>query len=302
MELSQLRTFCLAATEKSFSKAAQKLHLTQPAVTLQIKNLEAEIGEALFERLGRSIILTPAGETLLSFAQPLLNLADQALDTVRQFTNQRGRLTIGAGSTTTIYRLPDLLQQYHRACPQVEIRIRNGDSELISGLVSENAVDLGLVTTINNLPTFIRTIPLFKDGIWLVAPPNYPSQITPSRLAAESLILYRAGSGFRRYLEDQFHKYRFTPRVTMELESIEATIRLVRSGLGLAFLPEIAVKEELANGLLKTVKVKGWNQMSRQTYLILRQDKYLTWPIKAFLDLTRELPKIDAARKTRATI
>lgn len=289
MELNQLRTFLLAATEHSFSKAAEILHLTQPAVTQQIKNLEAEMGEVLFERLGRTLVLTPAGETLHTFAQPLLNLADQALETVRQFTNQRGRLTIGAGSTNTIYRLPNLLQHYHNDCPQVELRIRNGDSELITRLVYENAVDLGLVTTINTLPSIIRTIPLFKDGIWLVAPPNYPSLITANDLASESLILYRAGSGFRRYLEDQFRKNKFTPKVTMELESIEAIIRLVRSGLGLAFLPEVAIKEELTNGLLKTIKVEEWRQMSRQTHLILRRDKYLTWPIKAFLKLIDEL-------------
>ncbi len=286
MELNQLRTFHLAATEHSFSKAAQILHLTQPAITQQIKNLEAEMGEALFERLGRTLVLTPAGEALLSFAQPLLNLADQALETVRQFTNERGRLTIGAGSTNTIYRLPNLLQHYHHDCPQVELRIRNGDSELITGLVYENAIDLGLITTINNnFPSIIRATPFFKDGIWLVAPPGYPSSMTPTQLASESLILYRAGSGFRRYLEDQFRSCRFTPKVTMELESIEAIIRLVRSGLGLAFLPEIAVKEEIANGVLKLIKVKGWPEFYRQTFLILREDKYLTWPIKAFLKL-----------------
>lgn len=289
MELNQLRTFLTAASEHSFSKAAETLHLTQPAVTQQIKNLEAEMGEVLFERLGRTLALTPAGETLLTFTQQLLNLADHTLETVRQFGNQRGRLTIGAGTTNTIYRLPNLLQHYHRGYPQVELRIRSGDSELITRLVYENAVDLGLVTTINTLPSIIRITPLFKDGIRLVAPSNYPSLITATDLASESLILYRAGSGFRRYLEEQFRNYQFKPKVTMELESIEAIIRLVRSGLGLAFLPEVAVKEELTNKLLKTIKVEGWDEMTRQTYLILRHDKYLTWPIKAFLELLKKL-------------
>lgn len=285
MELNQLRTFLLAAAEHSFSKAAETLHLTQPAVTQQIKSLETELGEVLFERLGRTLVLTPAGEALLTFAQPILNLADQALETISRFSNEKGRLTIGSGSTNTIYRLPDLLHHYHRNYPRVEFRIRNGDSELITRLVYENAVDLGLITTINNLPGIIEAKPLFTDGIWLVAPPNFPGQISMADLASEPLILYRAGSGFRRYLEDQFKIYSFTPRVTMELESIEAIIRLVRSGLGLAFLPEIAVAEELASGLLKTVKIEGWREMSRRTYLIIRRDKYLTWPIKTFLDL-----------------
>lgn len=285
MELHQLRAFLLAATERSFSKTAETLHLTQPAVTQQIKNLEKELGEVLFERLGRTLVLTPAGEALLTFAQPILNLADQAVETVSRFSNERGRLTIGAGSTNTIYRLPALLQHYRGSCPRVEIRIRNGDSELITRLVYDNTLDLGLVTTINNLPGIIEAKPLFRDGIWLVAPAGYPAVISTADLALEPLILYRAGSGFRRYLEDRFQEYQFTPKVAMELESIEAIIRLVRSGLGLAFLPEIAVVEELAGGLLRTVKIEGWHEMFRQTFLLIRKDKYLTWPIKAFLDL-----------------
>lgn len=289
MELNQLRTFLRAATEHSFSKAAETLHLTQPAVTQQIKNLELELGGALFERLGRTLVLTPAGEALLTFAQPILNLADQALETIGQFTNERGRLTIGAGSTNTIYRLPNLLRDYHHNYPQVELKVRNGDSELITRLVYENSIDLGLITTINNLPSIITATTLYKDHIWLVAPPSYPMEISATNLGFESLILYRAGSGFRRYLEDQFHKYRFTPKVNMELESIEAIIRLVRSGLGLAFLPEIAVAEEFNNGMLRQIRVEGWEEMFRQTYLIHRRDKYLTWPIKAFMELVSKM-------------
>lgn len=289
MELNQLRTFLKAATDHSFSKAAVSLHLTQPAVTQQIKNLELELGEALFERLGRTLVLTPAGEALLNFAQQILNLTDLALETIGQFTNERGRLTIGAGSTNTIYRLPNLLRHYHHNYPQVELRIRNGDSELITGLVYENSIDLGLITTINNLQPIITATPLYKDRIWLVTPPDYPTEISVTDLAFESLILYRAGSGFRRYLEDQFYKYQFSPKVNMELESIEAIIRLVRSGLGLAFLPEIAVAEEFSNGMLQKIKIEGWEEMFRQTYLIYRRDKYLTWPIKAFIELVGKM-------------
>lgn len=282
MDLNQLRTFQLVASYKSFSKAARSLHLTQPAVTLQIKNLEEELGELLIERLGHSLSLTPAGEVLLNYTQQILNLTDQALVTIRQFSMTRGRLTIGAGTTNTIFRLPGILQVYHQNFPQIEVQIRSGDSELISRLVYENTVDLGLVTTIN--PGInLNNIPLFEDQILLIAPQNFRSKITIHELEAESLILFRTGSGFRRFLEEKFHECHFTPKVTMELESIEAIIRLVESGLGLAFLPEIAIKEELNNGALKKVALQGWESVVRQTFLIYRHDKYLTWPIKAFL-------------------
>ena len=282
MDLNLLRTFQLVAQYQSFSRAATELHLTQPAVTMQIKNLETESGELLFERLGRGLALTPAGEALLVYAEQINNLSEQASETLRHFSKERGRLTIGAGTTNTIFRLPEILQEYQRNYPQIEIRIRNGNSDLITGLVTENAVDLGLVTTID--PTArLQNIPLFSDQIWLVAPSNYPTVIQPAALSSESLILFRAGSGFRRYLDEQFQSYRFKPRVTMELESIEAIIRLVHSGLGLSFLPEVAVIEEINAAKLRRVEVSGWQPMSRQTFLIHRYDKYLTWPIRAFL-------------------
>ncbi|MGE5583178.1 MAG: LysR substrate-binding domain-containing protein [Bacillota bacterium] len=284
MELNQLRTFFMVATLRSFSKAAAELHLTQPAVTLQIKHLETEFGQLLLERYGRSLALTPAGEMFLTYVQQILNLTEQALENVGQYSTIRGRITIAAGTTNTIFRLPGILQEYRRRYPQVEIRIRNGDSEMITKLVHEKAVDLGLVTTIGNSADKLKTVPLFEDRIWLIAPYDYPPQITIGELETESLILFRTGSGFRRFLEEQFRLNNFLPKVVMEMESIEAIIRLVYSGLGLAFLPEIAVKEELAGGRLRRVQVEGWNRMSRRSYLIYRQHKYLSWPVQAFLE------------------
>lgn len=201
---------------------------------------------------------------------------------IHHFTSVRGRLTIGAGTTNTIFRLPDILKNYRQTHPQVEIRIRNGDSDLISRLVSENAVDLGLVTTVN--PALkLETKSLFSDRILLAAPPGFSKkQLTMKELEVESLILFRSGSGFRRFLDEWFYQYQFIPNVTMELESMEAIIRMVASGLGLAFLPEVAIGEELARAELCQITITGWEPMIRHTYLIYRQDKYLTWPMKAF--------------------
>ena len=282
MELSQLQSFILVATLNSFSKAAEILHLTQPAITHQIKHLEQELGEVLIERRGRTLLLTPAGEVFLEYARQISNLTDAARETIHHFTSARGRLTIGAGTTNTIFRLPDILKNYRQNHPQVEIRIRNGDSDLISRLVSENAVDLGLVTTVN--PSLnLETKSLFSDRILLAVPPGFPKiQLTMKQLESESLILFRSGSGFRRFLDERFYQYQFIPNVTMELESIEAIIRMVASGLGLAFLPEVAVREELAVSELRQVEIARWEPMVRHTYLIYRQDKYLTWPMKAF--------------------
>jgi DNA-binding transcriptional LysR family regulator len=227
--------------------------------------------------------LTAAGEVLLSYAQQILNLTETATETIRQFSESRGRITIGAGTTNTIFRLPRILHQYRESHPQVEIRIRNGASDLIWKLVYENAVDLGLVTTINPEHN-LNTVPLFQDRISLIAPRNYASRITISQLETQSLIMFRSGSGFHQFLVDRFREHQFKPNVTMELESIEAIIRLVQSGLGLAFLPEIAVLPELHTGELIQVEIDEWSVMIRQTYLIYRRDKYLTWPIKAFLN------------------
>jgi DNA-binding transcriptional LysR family regulator len=283
MEICQLQAFRFVASFRSFSKAAAELHLTQPAVTQQIKHLETEIGELLFDRSGRNLSLTPAGEVFLTFANQILNLTEQAVETVRQYSDQKGRLTIAAGTTNTIFRLPQILQNYRKDHPQIEIQIRNGDSKLTTQLVYDNAVDLGLVTTINPKDNVLMVLPIFKDLIWLIGPPNYSSSIPIRDLEKESLILFRNGSGFRMFLEENFHRNNFTPKISMEMESIEAIIRLVQTGFGLAFLPEIAVREELAGNRLQKIEVKGWASMYRQTYLIYRRDKYLTWPVKAFL-------------------
>lgn len=283
MELAQIRTFQKVATHQSFSKAAEELHLTQPAVTSQIKNLENELGQHLIDRTGRSFCLTPAGEAFLAYAQQIINLTEQAHATIEQFSNQRGRICIGAGTTTTIFRLPSILSSYHSAYPKVEIQIRNGTSHLVNNLVYENAVDLGLVTTIDDTLN-LETIPVFEDEICLVAPGSYTGSGSIRQLENEPLVLFRSGSGFRRYLEEQFKIYHFTPKVAIELESIEAIIRFVQYGLGMAFLPEIAVAEELKNGLLKRITLDGWAEMTRHTYLVYRKDKYLTWPLRVFLE------------------
>lgn len=283
MELNHLKTFQTIATHHSFSKAAEELHLTQPAVTLQMKNLETELGELLIDRVARSINLTPAGEVFLSYTQQILNLSEEAYQTLQQFSSERGRLTIGAATTTTIFRLPEILHHYHEKHPKIEIHIRNGASNLVNKMVHENAVDLGLVTTID-LSLNLHTAPVFGDEIWLLAPSGYKAEIAAEELEKESLILFGSGSGFRRFLEDQFQQYHFVPKVSMELESIEGIIRFVQMGLGLAFLPEIAVREEVIRGSLKKVKICGWNIMTRKTFLIYRRDKYLNWPVKAFLN------------------
>ena len=157
-----------------------------------------------------------------------------------------------------------------------------GIPDQITRMVYENAVDLGLVTTIN--PTLnLETISLFEDQILLVAPGDFPKQqLSISELESESLILFRTGSGFRRFLAEHFYQHHFIPNTTIELESIEAIIRMVASGFGLAFLPKISVQEGLMKGELRQVKITGWTTMIRHTFLIFRRDKYLTWPLKAF--------------------
>ncbi|HBF38948.1 MAG TPA: hypothetical protein DDW50_16730 [Firmicutes bacterium] len=283
MEFCQLQTFRLVAAHRSFSQAAAELHLTQPAVTQQIKHLESEIGELLLDRSGRNLGLTPAGEVFLTYTHQILNLTEQAVATVRQYSDQKGKLSIAAGTTNTIFRLPLILQNYRNEHPQIEIQIRNGDSKLTTQLVRDNAVDLGFVTTINTKDSSFQVLPIFKDSIWLIGPKNYPSRVTIPDLEKESLILFRNGSGFRIFLEENFHRNHFIPKISMEMESIEAIIRLVQTGFGLSFLPEIAVQEELVGERVQKVEVKEWTSMYRQTYLIYRKDKYLAWPVKAFL-------------------
>ncbi|MGE5528753.1 MAG: LysR substrate-binding domain-containing protein [Patescibacteria group bacterium] len=292
MELSQLRTFVRVAAEGSFSRAAQALHLTQPAVSQQVRGLERELGLTLLYRKGKSVSPTRAGEILLEHAQALVAAADRGRAAMDEFrTGRRGRLVLGAGNTTITFRLPRLLREYRRRHGAIEIIVRSGNSDQLLALLAQGQIDLALVTSPVE-GSGLQAVPLFDDEIILILQGGHRlgrgGALSPAALVGTPSILFARGSGFRRFLDERFALAGYQPEVVMELDSIEGIKRLVQIGLGISFLPRIAVEEELASGLLCTASVVGLAPTRRTTRAVYRREQYPAEPFRAFLALLAE--------------
>lgn len=286
MELFQLRSLLAVGKEGNVTRAADSLHLTQPAVTQQLRGLEREFGAKLVERTGRGVRLTAAGETLREHAQRALAILDEARRQVADLNaGETGHLTIGAGVTTSIFHLPQWLNDFKRSHPAVDVVVRTGPSRQIATLTLDREIDLGLVTSATSHPNLSVT-PLFSEKIVLVAPPHHPlvgRSSTVADLSALPLILFPRGSGFRQYLEQALAAAGLSADVKMETDSVEAIKGFVAAGLGGSLLPRSAVDAEIADGSLAHVRVKRLPALTRTTAVIYRKDRYLTSAARAFL-------------------
>jgi DNA-binding transcriptional LysR family regulator len=292
MEKSQLRAFLKVAELGSFTKAAEALFFSQPAVTQQIQSLEREVGERLFERQGRRVTLTPAGEAFYPFvsrALALLAEGQAAVGEVREGVT--GRVVLAAGPTTTIFTLPPVLAGFRQSCPRVQLLVQTGTSRDVRERVAGGRADVGVVTTVYEQEDLLHT-PLFQDEILFVVHGSHPlaSGDAPSgmealaALMAEPFILFPRGTGFRAYVEQWFAARGVAPRVTMELDSAEAVKAMAAAGLGAAAVPRVAVEEELATGRLAPVRLADEPPLYRQVCRVVRRDKYLSRPLRALLE------------------
>lgn len=292
MDQNQLRAFLKVAELHSFTQAAEALYFSQPAVTQQIQALEREVGERLFERQGRRVTLTPAGEAFYPFVSRALGLLEEGQAAVSDVqTGLAGRVTLAAGPTTTTFTLPPVLAAFRQACPRVQLIVQTGTSREVTERVVDGRADVGIVTTLYEREELVST-PLFRDEILFVVQGGHPLATrapgdggrAAAALVAEPFILFPRGTGFRAYVEQWFAARGLAPRVTMELDSVEAVKALVEAGLGAAAIPAVALREELASGRLAPVPVRGEPPLYRQVCRVLRRDRYPSRPLTALLE------------------
>jgi DNA-binding transcriptional LysR family regulator len=290
MEFIQLRSFALIARERSVTRAAVRLGLTQPALSLQIKALEAELGEALFARQRRQMRLTPAGEVLYRHVQTVLATLEEAraeVASLRQLL--RGHLALATSDTNSAYVLPVVLQQFRALYPQVRLDIRNRMSSQVLHLVLEHEVEFGIAT----LPLVHRQVTtelLFHREEVVICPPDHPlSQASVLSLAQVSpypLLVLSPGSTSRRLLDTAFAQAGVAMQVAMNLGSIDVLKRFVAIGLGVAIVPRVVVAEEAQHGHLVAVPIQ--DLPARQIGLVERKDTRRSLAATAFLHLLRE--------------
>ena len=293
MDYDQLGSFLEVAKLQSFSRAAEKLFRTQPAISAQVRLLEQECGEKLFDRSGKKVLLTPAGEILLRYAEKLLALQKEALQTIAELNQTpRGKLYIGANEATCLYVLPKTFARFKQLYPLVQISIYRNFSHKILQKVQEGAVDLGIVTlphTANNL----EVIPVFRDEVQVVVPKNHPlaknRSVTVEDIAHHPLILPKTGHT-RVVIDRLLRAYRDHVQISMELASVETIKKFVGAGLGISLISRTYVQPEVTAGVLKLIPLDG-QKIYRELGLVYRRDRYLSLPAKVFIEVVRESTK-----------
>jgi DNA-binding transcriptional LysR family regulator len=287
MNLSQLEGFQAVVREGSMTKAAEKLFLTQPALSFQIKSLEEDLGQTLFERDGKQLRLTNAGRLLQERTRQILDLVEQTRHEVTGLKEfQRGQLTIGANETTCLYVLPSVLQAFCERFPGIEMRLMVRKSAEVATLVAEGAVDFGLAT-LPLLDARIKSEPLFWREDVAICGLEHPlatkESIYLDDLTRYTLLLLEKGSTSRALLEQRLAQQGLTPTATMDVGSIEVIKRLVEINLGVAIVPGVALKVELKAKQLRAFRLE-WLQ-PRSVGVLQRRNGYLPPASQMFLKL-----------------
>jgi DNA-binding transcriptional LysR family regulator len=286
----RLRLFLEVAGRGGFSRAAQALAISQPAISAQVALLERRYGQPLVERLPRGLRLTEAGVVVAEYAERIFGLAEEmevALDDLRGL--RRGHLTVGASSTIGEYVLPPLIGRFKALHPDVAVAVRVANTERILAEVRGRQLDLGFV---GGRPTGddLLAEPFDRDEIVPLAAPDHPlagrAEVTLGELAAAGLVAREAGSATRATAEASLRGAGLEPQLAMELGSNEAVKRAVRAGLGVGLLSRRAADSELAAGHLVVLDVPAWS-CRRELYAIHRREKHLSAAERRFLDLAR---------------
>jgi DNA-binding transcriptional LysR family regulator len=286
-----LRGFLEVARLGGVGQAARSLALTQPAVTKQIRALEAELQCSLLERAGRGVRLTAAGELLREHARRCSMIEsdfEAALTDLNQ--GRYGSLRVGAGVTTAAQHLPPWLDEFRRGYPGVDVSIRTGTSRDVEAWVRAGEVELGFVTS-EPQASGLQVKRLFEEEIVLVVERGHPDwgSSTSEELP---LILFPKTSGFRNYLEGRLAARRFPFRVKMETDDVAVIKSLVAVGIGAAFLPASAVEKELRAKTLVRLEPPGLGKLRRRTALIAHGERTPSFAMQRFAEIvTRAKPR-----------
>ena len=306
MELRQVETFRAVAEELSFSRAAARLGYVQSSVSAQVSALEQELGVPLFDRLGRRIALTDAGEVMFAYSGKLLALADQAREAVVDAGvgsgEVTGSLTVSAPETLLTYRLPKLLALFHERHPKVRLSVRPSAIGRLVGsarkAVKEGRVDIAFVL---DEPLGERVRPddlavetLVAENVSVIAPTSHAlassSAVLPQDLRGETVLLPEApesGCAYRGQFERQLGSGGVVPPEKMEFQSIEAVKQCVAAGMGVSVLPSVAVNAELQAGTLAALRWAGPFEVLTQ--MSWHEDRWKSPALRAFLEVAREV-------------
>ncbi len=292
----KLRVFCTVAETKSFSKASEIIHLTQPAVSLQIQALEELYETKLFDRTSSAVTLTPAGEVLYKYAKHILALYASAEKEIGELTGLvKGSIALGASTTIGNYLLPKVIADFRKARPKIKIHLQVGNSKRIVELINSGNIDLGLVEGEVSRQKIYRE-KLIEDELCLIVPPQHPwakrRDVSILELTNEPFIFREEGSGTRQVIEKYLAKNGLTPqnmKITMILGSTESIKHAVENGMGVSIVSRWAALKEAKFGTLKLLSFRE-EKMMREFTLITPKNEVLSHAAEEFLEYIKKYP------------
>lgn len=294
MNLKQLEAFYLVIKRGSFTKAAEELNVTQPAITIQVKALEKSLNLKLFQQVGKRIQLNEAGELLYQYAEKIFDLVSEAEEKMRDFKKLiRGTLRIGTTKNYARYIMPSILSEFQKRFPRIKVILEEGNSESMAKSVAEMKNELAIIAQLN-LDRKIRSRFFSTVEFVLVASPEHrfsKKEIVSLReLNGEPVILREKGSGSREAILRKFQEYGIWPSVIIEASSLDFIVKYVKQNKAVSFMFQPDIQEELEMGTLRVIPLEEGNIIFF-TDIIYHSERPLSPPGQAFLNMIEELKR-----------
>lgn len=291
MDVRGLEVFLSVAKHLNFTRAGEEVHLSQPSVSVRIRQLERDLGSKLFEQLGKRIALTEAGQLLLPYAIRVMAAMDDALHAIDELKGlERGSLRIGASTTPGMYLIPQTIAQFKQQYPKIDVHLAVKDTRQIEEGVIRNEFDFGFVGG-HLAGDEVDVLTWIIDHLVLVVPSNHvlarKKLVKVADLRKERFILREPGSATRAAVVNHLQKSDLKVETIMEMENPESVKKAVQSGLGIAFISKFAVETELKAKSLVAVRVKGLD-INRELKIVYRKDKHLGRAAQTFIEMAQQ--------------
>lgn len=289
MEFHPLKVFLAVANEKSFSRAAEKMRRTQPAISLAVQRLEKELDEKLIDRSAKELLLTDAGRIVLDYARRFENLERELVTALTELRdNSAGRLSIGANESTSLYLLRHI-QRYRHLYPKVKVQIRRSLSSRIPAQLVDGDLELGVLSFDPNDERLSSTV-IYTDHLSFVVSPQHRfasrAEVSITELGMETFIAHNVVSPYREIVIREFERRKIPLNMDVEMPTVETIRKMVQRNEGVAFMPRMCVEQEIEQGALREVRVPEL-YVERKIRLVHPGKRTLSHAARAFLELVR---------------
>ncbi len=289
MELYPLKVLLTVSDEKSFSRAAERLLRTQPAVSLAIQKLESDLQEKLIDRSGKDLLLTDAGQIVYEYARRFENLEGELENALAELRdNSAGRLVVGANESTSLYLLGHI-ERYRRQYPKVKVQVRRSLSSKIPGELIDGELELGVISY-DPEDDRLQTLIIYTDHLAFVVSPQHRfagrKEVSINELGMETFIAHNVLSPYRAVVLKEFQRHKVPLNMDVEMPTVETIRKMVQRNEGVAFLPHMTVEQDVEQDVLREIKVTELN-VDRHIRLVYPAKRSLSHAARAFLELVR---------------